>query len=259
MNRYVLLIVAMPFFLIAVSYALYSQNLSLVGNTQKPAYSSSEDLKVTYQKTVTNVSGGYQYSISPMTVTNDGASSVTAWQVIFNLPTDFTNLVCNTSINCSVSGTVLTITSGSTNGLITAGGNQVSDFSFNSNLSTYTLQDVNVSGTVNVGYQVIGGFTTLFQVTNTKTRGKWLDITYHVTVTNSSGSSISSWRITTPWNSTNNAVRSLDAPYTYVVGTNILTINGASSVVNGQNLQFNTVLSTKLTGWSPTPTLEGQL
>ncbi len=100
------MLISIPFVLSSTGYALFSQQLSVTGTATKPAYASSENLSVSYVKTITSSNGSWNYQIS-VTIKNNGTNGVTAWQSQFSLPSDFSALSCTNSL-CSQSGTTNT-------------------------------------------------------------------------------------------------------------------------------------------------------
>lgn len=254
--RHIVTLLVIPVLLTsATTYALFSTNLTINGDTADPVYVATQYLKMTYTKTITQVSGKWNYSI-PITIRNNGPTSVTAWQLIIDLPADFTNRTCPTSVVCSMSGQTLTINNGSGNGTIAKNSTRSFTISFRTLDRYYTLQNIYVSGTNIAGYQTITGLTVArAQGARTRVGGvyQW-PITY--TITNSSGFDLSSWQITVPW-TTARSVVSLDPGVTYVVSGSSLLITSTQPIVDGEVYVLSGVFGSTSTTWTIGGTIKG--
>ena len=237
----------------SVGYALFSQNLSVATSTIKPAYSSSQDLRVTYSRSVASAGGGnWNHTLNPITITNYGGTAVTAWQFVFTLPSGFSNLSC-TSATCTPSGQVITMVNSGTNGTINPGSSVTVSLTYRTNLQRYTLQNVNISGTLALSFQNMAGLTVSRTVGARTKSGQWYRWPYTFTVTNSTGQTLRAWRITgTPWNSTTNRVNSITATVNYVSGTTTLTMDRTATFTTGTNYVFNTNLESTDINWALT-------
>jgi hypothetical protein len=168
----------------STGYALFSQQLSINAATSSVAYVSTQYTTVAYTKTMTGT-GPYSYSFSPMTIKNNGVTSITAWQVTFNLPPGMTGLSCPGTVVCTQNATTVTIKNGAGNGTIATGGTTSFSFSFSSTTVNYTLQNVMISATFATTYETITGLTVV-ATTGKKTGGKY---PLTVTISNNSGQS----------------------------------------------------------------------
>ncbi len=236
----------------SVGYALYSQNLSINTSVIKPAYSSSQGLRVTYNRSVAPAGSSWTHTLNPITITNNGGTAVTAWQFVFTLPSGFTNLVC-TSATCTPSGQVITMVNSGTNGTINPGASITVSLTYRTTLQQYTLQNVNISGTLALTFQTMSGLTVSRTVGAQTKSGQWFRWPYTFTVTNNSGQTIRAWRITgTPWNTTSNRVNSITATVNYISGASALTMDRTSTMATGTNYVFSANLESTDQNWALT-------
>lgn len=238
-----------------MSYALFSQDLSVNATPSIPLYVSSQYLLFTYTKTVTTVGSLKNYSI-PITVRNNGPTSVTAWQIKFDLPSDFTNRTCPGTVTCTMASTTLTIVNGSGNGTIASGATRTFTISFRTATADYTLQNVYVSGTYIAGFQTISGLTvSVSQGTRTRVGSvyQW-PVTF--TVTNSSAFTLSAWQITVPW-TTARSVVSMPAGVSYTTNSTQLLITSTQPIDPGDTYIFTPTLGSTSQNWTVTATIKG--
>jgi hypothetical protein len=251
-----LLLFSIPLALSGVSYALFSQNLNVNGTVTDPVYVATQYLFLTYTKTITTVSGLKNYSV-PMTVKNNGPTSVTAWQIKVDLPADTTIYTCPTSVTCTKTGQTLIINNGSGNGTIAKNATRSFTMSFRTAITDYTLQNVYISGTYIAGFQTITGLTVgVVQGTRTKVGSvfRW-PVTF--TVTNSSGFNLSAWQITVPW-TTARSVISMPAGVTYTTNATQLLITSTVPINTGTNYVFTATLGSTGSNWTVTATVKGK-
>lgn len=245
------LLLSMPVVMIGVSYALFSQNLTLNGNQSSVAYVSNNYTKWTYTKTATLASGKYTYKLNPFVITNNGVTSITAWKVTFTVPADTTAITCPTTVTCSINNTthVVTITRTVT---IAAGAsstinNTTNSIRFITATANYIPQNVNVSATYSTAYAAIAGLTVV-ATAGTKSGGAF---PLTVTITNNSGQSISGWQVTIP--TTRTCTSTVPAGVAYTCTNTVLTYTGAAvSIANGAQYTFNTSVTTNMTTWTTT-------
>lgn len=236
----------------SVGYALYSQNLSINTSVTKPAYSSSQGLRVTYSRSVASAGSVWSHTLNPITITNNGGTAVTAWQFVFTLPSGFTNLVC-TGATCTQNGQVITMVNSGTNGTINPGASVTVSLTYRTSLQQYTLQDVSISGTLALTFQTVSGLTVSRTVGARVKSGQWYRWPYTFTVTNNSGQTIRAWRIVgTPWNATTNRVNSMTATVNYISGASALTMDRTSNMNTGTNYVFSTNLESTDINWALT-------
>ncbi len=239
--RHILMLLAIPLALMSTGYALFSQQLTISANGNKPAYSSSNNVIITYSKTY-GTQGQKTVINFAVTVKNTGSSSITAWQAAFDVPTDYAQLSCANTVSCSTSGARVTVVNGSGNGTIAAGGTTAFTFSFNTASSDWILQNVAVAGTVTAVYQTISGLTVSTSAGTRTKSGKNYYWPYTFTVTNNSGSAISAWRIQAPWSSAN-TITNLSSTVNYVATTSQLTLLSTTGMTNSTTFQFTATLS----------------
>lgn len=253
--RHILMLLTIPVLLMSGSYALFSQDLSINATQAAPLYVSSQYLLVTYTKTLTNVAGVKRYSVA-FTVRNNGPVSVTAWQLKFDLPPDFTTFTCTTSVVCSNVGVAETINNGTGNGTIARNATRSFTITFRTALTDYTLQNVYISGTYISGFQTITGLTvTRLQGTRTRVGSvyQW-PITY--TITNASGYELSAWRITVPW-TTARSVISLPPDVNYVVNGSSLLITSTAPIADDEVYIVSGVFGSTSSSWTIGGTIRG--
>ncbi len=254
--RHFVLLLSIPLFVSGSSYALLSQNLSIDASGSEPVYVSTQYMLLTYTKTVTLVSGRWNYS-TPMTIRNNGPTSVTAWQIIVDLPADFTNRTCPTSVVCTMSGQTLTIRNGTGNGTIAKNATRSFTISYRTLDRYYTLQNVYVSGTYIAGFQTITGLT-VSRVQGARTKvGSVYRWPFTFTVTNNSGFNLSAWQITVPW-TTARSVISMPAGVTYVINGSSLLITSTAPLANNTTYVFTATLGSTTTTWNLSATVKGQ-
>lgn len=255
--RHVATLVAIPLALTSVGYALFTQQLSVQGAGKGVAYNSSQNLVVTYTKTVTQQGAQYLYNLN-VTIKNNGTVATAGWQVLFDLPSDYTQLVCN-SATCTPSGSRVTAVNTTSNGTIGTGSQTSFTLSFLTANSKYSLQNIAVSGVGAPTYQVVSGLTathTTGAVTKVRGTNFW---PYTFTIRNNSGRVITSWRLTiNNWQTGDNKIQTMASTVNYVTGTNSLVISSKTSIANGSTFQFTASLgSSSNKNWEATYTLEG--
>lgn len=240
------MLLAYPLLLSSIGYALFSQDLAIDGITNKPAYSATPGMSLSYDTVQTPAGGGVIIYNITATVKNIGAGSVARWQVKFDLPAGFTQFSCASTVTCTTSGTTVTVNSGTTNSTIAAGATRQFTFTFRSTVQNYQLQNLYVIG-VESTFQTISGLT----VSATRTAGGILSLshTYRFTVTNNSGQSVRQWRVTAGgWGNGNN-VTSMDSRIHWIDLSNSLILIDTDPLANGTNIVFSGQFSSGLL-WS---------
>lgn len=241
----------MPLLITGISYALFSQNLTITGNESSVAYVSSNYTTVTYTKTATFATGVYTYSLNPFVIKNSGVTSITAWRVTFVVPNDTTAISCPTTVVCSINNTthIVTITRTVT---IAAGAsstinNATTPIRFTTATANYIPQNVTISATYAATYAAIAGLTVV--ATAGARVGGAFPLT--VTISNNSGQAISGWRVTIP--TTKTCTSTLPAGVTYTCTNKVLTYTGAAiGIAAGGQYVFNTTVTTTMTTWPTT-------
>ncbi len=240
----VAMLVTIPLVLTSTGYALFSQSLSVNTTSNKPAYSSSQNLDISYTKSIASQGQKWQYTID-VTVTNNGTASVTSWQSTFSLPADYSNVSCS-SASCSQAGNVNTASGSNT---IAAGAYTTYTLVFRSSDPAYLFTSIGVSGTQGAQYQTYSGLT-VNAVAGTRTKkGKTYSWPYTFTVTNNSGQNLSGWRIVVPWNTSASSVSNMPATVNYVENPTQLTIYSTQALNNGSNFQFVATFSSSNQNW----------
>lgn len=233
--KHIVALLAYPLLISSMGYALFSQELSINAISNKPAYSATPNMSISYTATQTPSGGLTIYNITA-TVKNIGAANVSRWQVKFDLPADFSQFSCGTGVTCATSSATVTVNSGTNNSTIAPGGTRTFTFTFRSAVQNYQLQNLYVIG-VEDSFHSIGGLT----VSATRTSGSILSLshTYRFTVTNNTGQTVKMWRITAgPWGNANN-VSSMDSRVHWIDTTNQLIIIDTDPVANGSNFVFS--------------------
>jgi len=244
----VLMLVTIPLVLTSTGYALFSQNLSVNGDTELPNYTSSQNLSLSYTKSVTPQGQVWTYTISVTVKNNSGTRTVSAWQTTFDLPSDYSNNSC-TNATCSVAGTTITAVNSGTNGTINPGSTATYSFTFRSASQTFRFGTITVSGTLVPIYQTVSGLTmTAVAGTRTKSGNKYT-WPYTITVTNNSGQNLAGWRITANW-STSETVTSMPATVNYTTTTTQITITSKSAINTGTNFVFVPSLTSTNQNWT---------
>jgi hypothetical protein len=249
--RSVTMLLLFPLASVSAAYALFTQDLTLDTAVSSVAYVSNNYTRMTYVSSSTFAANKYTYTINPMTITNTGATSITAWNVTVTLPTDVTSATCPSSIVCSYNTTtkVLTITNGTGNGTIAASGNRVinnatTPIRFTTATAGYVLQNVNISATYSTTYQAVAGLTVV------ATAGARSGGNYPLTVviTNNSGQTISGWQVRVPV--TRTCTSTVPAGITYTCTSTLLTYTGAAvAIANGAQYQFTTTVTYNRATW----------
>lgn len=240
--KHLFILLAYPLLFLSVGYALYAQSISINARSNKPAYSATPSMSMSYTTTQTPSGSLIIYNITA-TVKNIGAGSVSRWQVKFNLPSDYSQFSCATGVTCTTSGATVTVNSGTGNSALAAGASTTFSFTFRSAVQNYQLQNLYVVG-VESSFHTISGLT----VTAARTSGSILSTssTYQFTVTNNSGQTVKAWRITAGgWSNANN-VTTMDARVQWIdLGTSLVII-GTPSIANGGNFVFTSQVSSGL-------------
>jgi hypothetical protein len=240
-TKHLLSLLAAPLLLLGLGYAVYGQDLSINGKSNKPAYTATPNGSMSYTLTKTP-SGGVTIYDFVITVKNISPDQVVGWQVKFDLPADFTQASCATSVTCSTNNQTAIINGGSTTGAISPNGGTVSfTYTFRSANPNYRLQNIYVivSGDT---FKTISGLT----VSATRTAGGGLSAsnTYRFTVTNSSGATVKMWRIIAgPWQNSYSVV-SMDPRVHYGTNSSVITIIDTDPLANSTNFIFDAQMNT---------------
>lgn len=247
--RQLSLLLTMPLLLIGTSYALFSQTLTISGGGTLPQYVSNNYTTVTYTKTASLAGSTYTYTIDPLTVKNNGVTSITAWTVTFTVPSDTTTITCPTSITCSINNTThvvtltdtVTVAAGATN-VVTS---TTKPIKFTTTTANYILQNVTISATYSTAYAAITGLTVV-ATAGTKSGGAF---PLTITITNASGQPISGWQVTVP--TTKTCTSTVTTGVTYTCTATVLTYTGAAvTVAAGAQYTFSTTVTTTMTTWT---------
>lgn len=246
--RHIVMLLAIPLALTSSGYALFSQQLSIDSNATKPAYSSSNNVILTYTKVLGSQGGRTTYDFT-VTVKNIGTVATQSWQAGFDIPSDFVQFSCDGTVSCSTNADRVSVSSGAGNGAISPGGSIDFNFSFASYSPDWTLQNVTIAGTLPLVYQTIPGLT-VSATPGTRTKNKnWFYWPYSFVVTNNSGSTISAWRIQANWSTSTNQVSSMDASVNYVEDPTQLTILSTSGMADSTTFPFSGVLGSTDGTW----------
>lgn len=258
--RQSIMLMALPLLLAGTSYALFSQNLSLVTKTSNVQYTSTGNAAVKYTKSVVQQGSSQLYTITA-TLYNRGALAYDGWQMKFDLPSDATQFTCGTGVVCTLNGVTVSIGNGTGNGAVAAGNTTTFSFTFKTVDTAYTLQNVIASGSVPAAWQTISGLSVSSSIGTRTKQGKNYFWPYTFTITNNSAAAVSAWRITgTPWSSSSNAVSSAPGTVTYISGTSSLVITSTAGIAKGANFQFTINLQSTNQVWAlTTTTIEGKL
>lgn len=247
--RQLILLTALPLALAGTGYALFTKSLTWNTTTAKPYYSSTQYLYASYTKTETANGSNTNYSLST-TILNKGATSVTAWQYKFDVPSNVATVTCQSTVTCSKSGVTVTVVNGAGNGTIAAGAS-TSAFSitFTSATAKYVLQNNYVSGTFSTAYQTIAGLT-ISPVRGTPVKnGGNFNIPYTFTVTNNTAQSLSAWQAVCTW-ATQPISSTVDATVTFVSATANGTFTSKTAIGSLSSFVFNGTFVLKSQTWT---------
>lgn len=235
--KQLVLLLALPLTLCGTGYALFSQQLSINTSTTKPLYSASQYIYATYTKTETPSGSNTNYSLSAI-ITNKGVTSVTAWQVKFDVPSNVATVTCSAAVTCTKSGVTVTVVNGAGNGTVAAGASTAAfTISFTSATAKYTLQNVYTSATLSTAYQNVAGLTvSSVKGTSTKAGRTWTH-PYTFTVTNSSGQNLSGWQALCTWTSLA-TTSTISTNVNYVTSTARITFTSKTALNTGNNIVF---------------------
>jgi len=252
------MLVAIPVVVTSTGYAAFSQNLSTHGTGTLPGYTTANSLSMTYTTSSSLSAGVYTYTIHP-TLTYGGRSTITDWQMKFDLPADFTNLDCVDAV-CSSSGQTVSAVNTGSNGTIAAGGQVTFTVSFQTASANYVLQNIDISGTEALVWHTIRGMNvTRTQGDQTFSGGYYLT-PYTITVSNNSGLNLSAWRVQADWDPATNTVSSVPGGVTYSTSATLLTIMSTSGLANGASYQFTATLGSTSSTWNlPELSVQGAL
>lgn len=243
------ILLAYPLLLSSVGYALFSQNLSINATSNKPAYTATPGMSLNYTYTTTPSGSILIYNVTA-NVKNIGAGSVTSWQAKFDLPSDFTQFSCQSTVTCTNNTNAVTVNSGTNNSTISAGGTVTFTFTFRSAVQKYQLQNIYVIG-VEPSFVAITGLT-VSSAAGTQTGDGFLRYKrpYTFTVTNTSGQPVKMWRIVTTgsWPS-GNTVISMDPGVHYMDLSSQLVMIRTSPIASGGTFVFVGTFGYAL-GWS---------
>ena len=197
--------------------------------------------------------------MNPITIKNNGATSVTAWQTTFTVPADASVPTCQSTVICSKTGTTVTVTNGSGNGTIASGGTVTFTLSFTSATAGYTLQNVTISGTFATTFQTISGLSvTIAKGTSTK-KGKVWTWKPLITVTNNSGQSLSGWQVVvSPWASAYAVTSTMPSGISFTTSSAQLTFTSTNVIASGETYQLQPTIKTNTATWNPTATIQGK-
>jgi hypothetical protein len=255
--KHTVMLIGIPLVLMSSGYALFSQQLSVNAHATEPVYTSSQNLSVSYTKSVAAAGAKWQYTIT-VTIKNNGTKNTSSWQSTFSLPSDFSNITC-TSASCTQASSTNTAVNTGTNGTIVAGGTLNYTLVFRSSQRTYRFTTIGISGTLVPVYAAVSGLTVSASAGTRTKSGKFFIWPYTFTVTNNSGQNLDGWRILIPWNTTTNQVNSMPTTVNYVETATQLTIMSKQVINNGTAFQFTANLGSTsstyvLSGYS----VEGQ-
>lgn len=257
------MLLMVPLLMVSTGYALFSQDLSINATGSIVSYVSNQYMTVTYTKTATLATGLYTYRLTPMVIKNNGATSVTAWQVSFTVPADASSMVCPsaTTATCTLVGTTITIKNGTGNGTIATGATRsITNFSFKSATAAYTVQNVVISATFSTAYQTVAGLTvTINRGTSTRNGSTYTWTPVTVTVTNNSGQPLSGWQLAvTPWASTSAVTSTLPTGLSYTTTSSKLTITSTNAINDDDSYQFTMTITNRSSTWTPVGVMTGK-
>lgn len=246
--RHIALLIVIPLVLTGTGYALFSQELSVQGAADKPAYASSQNLLLTYTKTSTQVTAQrWRHDLS-ITVQNTGTQDINAWNATFTIPSNVNQFSCTIAVCTNTSGSI-NINNGTSNGFIAAGGSVTFTMTYRLTVASYVLQNITISGTFAPVYQNMAGLTQSFTRGTRSRSGAFFYWPHNFTVSNQTGQAISAWKISIPWDSSTNAIRNPPANINYVVSATQLTVFSTAGIASGGTFAFTLSLGSTSNAW----------
>lgn len=247
--KYVIMVIGIPLALVSTGYALYSQKLTVVGATTKPAYSIGQKMLFTYNKTVVQAGANWNYTISG-TVKNNGLTATSSWTLKFDLPVGATP-VCS-GVTCTTSGQTVTAASQTANNSITAGASANFTITFTTTTSNYQLQNIITAAVLPTAYATYSGLTAAATRTSgpTKSGSKYMSA-YRFTVTNNTAQPMM-WRIqAAPWSTTYTVnATGTDTTMNYASQTSALVFTSKTAVAPNATFTFNVNITTTSSTWA---------
>lgn len=253
------MLLVIPLLVVSTGYAVFTQQLTVTGSAEKPAYSYTNNMSMSYSIAYGTSGQRTVYNIT-MTVKYNGSGTIESWSTLFDMPSDFTSRTCQATVVCSSVGNRLTVSNGTGNGTINPNGTVTFTLSFQTNTGQgYELQNINVTGILARVYQTMSGLTfTATPGTRTKSGNRY-SWPYTIQVTNNSGQAISAWRIqSTNWTSANQ-ITGVSTTVNYVSTATLLTITSKTGLANGASITFNATMSTTNQNWVFAGTVQGAL
>lgn len=250
--KQLLMLLVIPLTLTSTGYALFSQNLGLSGTGAKPAYTATQNMRVSYDVSRSPSGNRTKYTVTPITVSNLGNETTTSWRLLFDAPGSVTQLSCDAVVSCSLSGSTVTIESTASSQALAPGNSITFSVNFLSDAANSNLQNINISAMLALVYQTRAGLT-VSAAPGTRTKsGKWWNVPHTFTVTNNSGLAIRSWRITANWSSSTNQVVSMDTTVNYTTSPTQLTMTSITGMSNSTTFQFSGTLGSTSNSWTLT-------
>ena len=257
--KHAFMLMVIPLLVVSTGYAVFSQQLTVTGKGNKPAYSFTNNMSMSYSIAYGTSGQRTVYNIT-MTVKYNGSGTIESWSTRVDLPTDFSSRTCQATVICSNVGNRLTISNGAGNGTINPNGTVTFTFSFQTNTGQgYELQEIVVAGILVRVYQTMSGLTfTATPGTRTKSGNRY-SWPYTIQVTNNSGQAISAWKIeSTNWTSANQ-ITGVSSTVNYVATSTLLTVTSKTGLANSASITFNATMSTTNQNWVFAGTIQGAL
>lgn len=233
----------------STGYALFKQNLALNATVSKPSYSSSQYMKMSYTKTETPSGSNTNYSLSTV-ITNNGITSVTAWQLKFDVPSNVTTVTCQNTVTCTKTGVTVTVVNGTGNGTVAAGASTAAfTISFTSATAKYTLQNIIISGTFSTAYQNVSTLTITPSLTSSSKAGSTYTYNYSFLVKNTSPTqSLSAWQAVCTWSLRPNS-STISTNVNYTSTTSTITFTSKTALAANSNITFTGKFPIKSSTW----------
>ncbi len=250
-GRQITMILVLPLAIMGTGYALFSQQLTINSQAAKPLYYSSQSMFATYNESSTVQGTSTAYTFNPVTITDRGIINMSAWQLQFDVPSDATQLTCDTTVVCTQNANTVTVTNGSTNGNIVAGGSATFTFSFASATPGYVLQNVYISGTYSSSYQTISGLTVGYTAGASSSKGANYTYPYSFTVTNNTGLNLGGWQAVCTWASAPSNFN-IGTTVNYVTTANSITFSSTAALANAGSFTFTGSFGIKSSTWAIT-------
>lgn len=256
--RHIALLFIIPLVFASITYALLSQSLAINGTVSDVRYVSSQNLLATYTKSETLAGGLTTYTIA-MTVHNNGTVGVTGWALSFVIPGDTSAINCPGTVAYTTNASTMTINGIGATASVAPGASVSFIFSFTSATPRYTLQNMNISGTLQVVFQTISGLSVQVIPGTPTVKGKNWTYPYTFIVTNTTGGALTAWQIISTYTKLPKKTV-MDTTVNYTESATSITITSQTGLANGATKTFTASFTAMVSTWAiGTSTIKGAM